>query len=235
MTALIFLTTRGDSVEWLTSSPGVRRPRLAFLGRWMWPVKRQLLRVKNVVVGVPKLVNVRGVLLEFDSPRALVDLSGVISKSTNHAGEQVWIVTDGSTFSESLKTLPGAKVISVPGTIMREDNQSQMQMVNSVAVGASTNLHLEYVGWWLDAWISRGRDESLELTSFLTWSERVLHRGTPPDVEGTTGYFIHTNAAFGGRVRVPKDGGLLLISSKTNQHGKTAAAILVPSVPGGRR
>jgi hypothetical protein len=216
-----------NKAQWL-SSPPIMRSRLAFLGRWHWPVKRQLLRVKDGFLGPAKSVLIAGTILEFDAALSLTNLSGTSATLTNASGSQLFVSADAGALSNRFIAQPGTRILSAPRVITSEKAQAQLAISERVPVGSGTNVHMETAGCWLDVW-PRVNAQSIDLACFLTVSERAL-RPTNSAQASTNSSFVQTNAAFGARARIPRNGGLLLISGSTNQSGKRVGVILFPKV-----
>jgi hypothetical protein len=216
-----------SKAEWLTSPP-VMRARPAFLGRWHWPVKQQLLRIKEGFLGPAKSVMVAGTILEFDAALSLTNLSSMSAALTNNSGSQLFVSADAGALSNRFFAQPGTRILSAPRVVTTEKAQAQMAISERVPVGTGTNVQMEWAGCWLDVW-PRVNAQSIDLACFLTVSERaLLPTNSAPTSTNTS--FIQTNAAFGARARIPRNGGLLLISGGTNQSGKRVGVLLFPKV-----
>ncbi len=201
-------------------------PGSGFLGRWMWPVKRLIAPLRAKITGPPKLIDLRGTVLEIE-PGQRLPLSAAETTLTNASGEALFVFNDLS-FEAALKATPGVQVLTTPRMNVANGMQSQMAITQSAAIGSGTNVTFQPVGWWLDVWpFARGR--AVELACFLTSTERAL-RETGNDESLRREAFIRTNVAFGARVMVPTNGLVFLLSRSTNQKGKVLGALLSPGI-----
>ncbi|HWN94703.1 MAG TPA: hypothetical protein VNT99_06710 [Methylomirabilota bacterium] len=225
-----YTRTPPGGAEWLSGPVPPRPSRLAFLGSWIWPVKRQLSRLKQSILGAPRIVDLRGTIIEFVPSALEPELPALTMALTNRAGAKIFIVTsDAKEFEERLRKTTGIGVLSRPRMTVGDGMQAQMASYMSMALGRGTNLTPHNVGWWLEA-LPVVRAESVELNCFLTGTERAFRRVNADDRVVSDETFLRTNVAFGARVQVPTNGSLLMIASGTNQNGKVIGALLTPTV-----
>lgn len=212
--------------EWLSSRPPPRRSRLEFLGRWMWPVKRQILRWREKIIGPVKAVELRGLVVEIDPDQPL-PVSQASASFTNRSGEALFVFPT-SEFAQVLRKTPGVQVLSMPRMSVGDGMQAQMAITDKAAIGTGTNMTFGWVGWWMDIQPSV-RGSAVDLACFITSAERAF-RETGGDESSQRQAFIRTNVAFGVRVTVPTNGTLFLLSHSTNQNGKVLGAALSPGI-----
>jgi hypothetical protein len=226
----LVLTANSDdpsgAVEWLSGPPPPRTARLAFLGRWSGPVRGQLSRLKQRVLGMPKLVDVQGAIYEFDGS---VPLPASAVALTNRSGAKVFVVSDGGAFEEKMKKSPEYHALTGSRLMVANGMQGQMAMYERVSLGLGTNRTMQNIGWWLDILPSAGA-RSVELTCFLTGTERAFRPAGIEEGSEALESFLRTNVAIGARVKIPPNGSLFLVASGTNQNGKVVGAILSPRI-----
>lgn len=219
---IVFLVaTRDPSAELLTQPPELPKARLAFLGRWQQPVRMQLQRVKRALLGPDKVLTIHTTILEMDSPAVLKGLREIPTGTITGPGKNVFVVTKATAWKTTALSLSGVKPWNMDVTIM-ENRQAQLSVHDVVMVGTATNLHKENAGWWLDMW-PKVHGNAIKLSCFFTRTERAFA------LLGN-GAFIQTNFAFGARAEIPKDGGLIILSTATNRSGKLTAAIITPTI-----
>ena len=224
----LFRDSRPSSAdaEWLSSRPPPRRSRLEFLGRWMWPVKRQISRVREKIAGAPRVIDARGLVVEFD-PAVTLHVPPAVDSLTNQNGD-VLFVFSSSDFEQTLRTTPDIHLLTAPRMTVGDGMQAQMAITDKAAIGTATNLTFGWVGWWVDFW-PRLRRSGIEISCFFTSTERAFRQ---PASGGSwqKEAFIRTNVAFGARANVPENGSLFLLSHNTNSSGKVMGAFLSPAV-----
>jgi hypothetical protein len=223
----VYLLTSWTSPQLLSSPPPPQNYRLAFLGKYMWPIRRQLLRVKQSIFGLPQSVQVNGVIAELD-PDAVVPPSNLIKGLTNDRGDKIWIA-DELALRELMTNTAHATVLSQPRVITADGMQAQMSMTESSTYSADSNAPMLVVGYWLNVW-PHTRSARTDVTCFYTHSEMVRRPVTLADGTISSEPVAVTNAAFGAEVNVPTGASVLLLSGTTNSRGRISAVLLTPSV-----
>ena len=201
---LVLTSRRSDSIEWLTKSPVPRR-WLAFSGPWIQPVRIQLARLKQWILGPRQLITINAMIVEL-TPAAVSELASRPSAVTNDAGACAFLIENKEEFRRELLTSTSTgktnKLLSSPSMMTADGMQAQMASYETVSIGTSTNIQKANVGWWLDVW-PRASGHSTDLACFLTHTERAFERVSPSTMEVTNLGFIRTNASLGARVRIP--------------------------------
>ena len=222
----------GNQIEWLAASP-VRKPRLVFLRKWIWPLEKEMLRLKQWMFGVPPGITIDATIVEFN-PAAVLDLTPQVHGFTNSTGARAFVMETNETPGDAfLRTaaIPTSvnKPLWSPKMRLADGMQGQMQMSEVAWVGSSTNFQKAWAGWFMDV-CPRVSDRSVELECFLTHTERALQTGARLDEDGTRTYFLRTNVSLGARARIPENGRLLLISPAINSNGHVIGVLLSPTV-----
>ena len=221
----VYLLTFRTGSKLLSSPPPPQNYRLAFLGKYMWPVRRQLLRLKQTFFGPPRTVQVDAIISELDS-NGILPPPILIQALTNTQGDRMW-VADELTLREIVTNMTYAVVGSRPNITMSEGMQGQMAAVNYRPTGAGSNApHLE-VGFWLNVW-PRVRSDRIDLTCFYTQNELVWRRVDLPDGTILSEPLLITNVAFGAQANIPIGASVLLLSGATNSRGRITAALITP-------
>lgn len=228
--AVLFLATSnrpsGD-VEWLSTPPPQRKPRLSFLGRWMWPVKAQLQRMKQRLTGPPAIVTVNSTVVEFD-PVALAEGWTTRPRGfTNGSVARAFVIDDGELLRNRI-LLSRGKEESRPRVIVADGQQAQLCASGTVQLGGPTNVHTVTIGWWLDVW-PRVHERSVDLTFFFTSTEGLKSQRVWVNHALQETPFVWTNA-FGARIQIPNGESAFIFSGKTNASGKVLGIILTPTV-----
>ncbi len=217
--------TRND-VEWLTEPPGLMKSRLAFLGSWGQPVKRQLHRARYWLLGAPRTLTISGRIVELDSPTVLSNIIPTIATYSNSAGGQAWIIKD-ATAVKALTANRSARVLTAPTITVADGMPAQVSITDRVMIDGA----MRDVGLRLDL-SAHVRGDSVNLLSFLVATERATNRVKAVDRE-TNIIFVRTNAAFGARANLPKGSSLFLLASRgTNDARKVIGALLTPVIQG---
>jgi hypothetical protein len=218
---VLFLVFRpSPRMEMYTSPPPPRKAKLQFLGQWMWPVKRQLYRVKQAIWGAPQVVRIISVIAEFDPEPVLAEFE-VVNGITNAATGDRALVVRLERAQRQIFSGPHTRVLSQPGIVAVSGAPSQIELSQRIMAGASPNSPGISTGTWLSV-TPRVRSDGVMMTCFLTQSE--LRR------EATPSPFAHTNAAFGASVHLPTNTCLLLVSGSTNSRGRVTGVYLCPVV-----
>lgn len=230
-TASVFFMTRrrADSIEWLTKSP-VQRRLLSFAGPWTQPVKIQLSRLKHWMFGPRQTIAIHGLIFEL-SPSAISNWTLRTTAFTNSAGECAFVAEDfhQANLAANFAGQPSFKVLSRPSVVTADGMQAQIASYETVAIGTATNVQKGNVGWWVDVW-PRAIGSSTELACFVTQTESVFERSSPPDSEITRVAFIRTNLSAGARVRIPENRSLFLLSPAIKTNGSAMGILLTPVV-----
>jgi hypothetical protein len=216
-----FVGREPETIDWLKNPPSPRGLRLAFLGKWRPLVRNQLLRAKYWLLGAPRSVTIRGTILELDSPAALSNLVSSSAMFSNGVIAQAWVIRDAQSWAGFTNT--GVRILSRPTVSVSDGMQARIAITERVSLGGRH----EDVGIQLDLW-PRLSGRTIDLTSFLVATEVVTNLvSTLPDAAFVP--FVATNAVFGARVRLPAGSSLLLLSGRTNGHGKTIGVAVSPS------
>jgi len=221
----LFVASLSTPAEILSAPPPPQRQRLAFLGRWMWPVKTRLLRVREFFVGAPRLVHLNAIVAEIDPARDISKLT-VLHTITNQTGDKVLLIRGAGDFRERILDA-GGNIVSQPRVATRDGVQARISVTASAPIGAGTNLAPREVGLWLDI-VPHVRRQGIEVTCFLTATEAAQEKTAGSERLDAV---IKTNVAVGARLTVPPDASVLLVGGMTNSRGKTIAALLSPSAP----
>lgn len=221
----IFILKSSTGSKILSSPPPPQNYRLAFLGKYMWPIRRQYLRLRQAIFGPLQGVQVNGIVAELD-PGAVVPPSKLIKGMTNEMGQIIWIAEE-MVLREMMTNTAHAQILSQPRVVTADGVQAQMSMTDRSTFGAPGPM-LE-VGYWLNVW-PRVRSERIDMTCFFTHSEMVRRRSQSADGTVTSEATLATNAAFGAKANVPVGASVMLLSGSTNSRGRISAALLTPSM-----
>jgi hypothetical protein len=224
----LFFAMRMPSRMEVLSSPPQQKSRLAFLGRWQWPVKKQLHRIKTGIWGPPRTVQMGAIVAEFNSLAPFREFS-LLSAVTNNEGDKVLIVLDEPAKREAALTNSQARVLSRPGVITVDGMQAQMSMTERGSPSGKTNAPVLETGFWLNVW-PRVRSDGVGISCFFTSSEIDWRRSPLASDEPISEPFVRTNAALGAQIRVPTGASVVLISGATNNQGRVTGVYLTPTV-----
>jgi hypothetical protein len=213
---VLYWRSHDQDVAWLSSAPQGRSARLGFLGSSFAPVKRELRRLKEYFTGPTPLVFVTVRLLDL-TPDTVSVLPEVKTSATNEAGDRVLALSEAST-AERLLTMRGARILAAPqlGTADGMHSQVSFSSPSAGASGEPVNL-----GWWVHV-VSRVRREELDLSCYIVGTEQNTNGLS---AAGTSPAFV-TNLTLGARAVVGTNGGVLLVSARTNANGRVTAALV---------
>lgn len=186
----------------------------------MWPVKRQLYRLRNAIWGTPQVVRIVTVIAEFDPVPVLAEFE-VLGGITNQATGDKALVVRLERRQQQIFNPPHGQIISQPGIVGVDGIPAQIEMSQRSSLGLSPNSPQLVSGTWLSV-TPRVRSDGVTIQCFFTQSEIRDERTTAP--------FAHTNAAFGASIHLPTNGCLLLVSGATNQKGRATGVYLCPVV-----
>ena len=224
----LFLADRMPSrLELLTSPPPQRKSRLAFLGRWEWPVKTRLLRIKQAVWGLPRVVRIVTVIAEFDPDSVLREFE-ILNAVTNAGGDKVFVVRLERE-QRAIFGPPRGQILSQPGVVTADGREAQISMTERSARTPRANAPQLETGYWLNV-LPRVYSDGLGLTCFLTRSGIEWRTVSQPSGESISEPFVHTNVAIGAQLRLPRNACLLLMTGSTNSEGRVAGVFLSPVV-----
>jgi len=232
VSVLVLMKNPRQDIEWLAKSPIQQRPQF-LSGRWTQPVRIQLSRLKQWMFGPKQTIAVNAMILEL-SPAAASELASNATGFTNTAGARAFVIQNGARVREELLATasagkPAYNVMSSPRIITAEGVQAQFAITHNVFIGSPSRIQQANAGWWIDVW-PRTSGRAIDLTCFLTQTERALQRVSPPNAEVTNIAFLRTNVSLGARVRVPENGSLFLLSPSTNTNGFATGILLSPTV-----
>lgn len=229
----VIISQPGDSIEWLVKSP-VQRRWISFAGPWTQPVRMQLSRLKQWILGPKQLISINAMIFEL-SPATVSELASRANAVTNNAGARAFVTRENANWfrhallnSVSLQG-PTNKLLSSPMMTTADGTRAQMASYETVSVGTSTNVQKGHAGWWIDIW-PRASGRSTDLACFLTQTERVFEHVNPSDEEVANMSFIRTNVSLGARVRIPENGSLFLLSPAVRTNGSVLGIVLSATV-----
>jgi hypothetical protein len=201
-----------SGVEILTSPPAHKGSRLAVLGSWAHPVRRQLLRIKYWLIGPPAVVTVEAKVVRFSGTEKIfsrdLSLSSPTVVDTN--GLRAWLVTSNDIVILEKLFDQSAYDISRSASTAPSGMRSEMSHGTTFLI-----------------FLARAARQHVDLTSFITTAEVVTNQATVAGQPASVS--LRTNAAFGSVVQLPNGRGAFLLNSP-DETGRVTGVLLTTRV-----